>query len=78
MIDQVIRPLMERLHRLERSQVRARVGVVMETSPLSVALGGATTPYTGLKTLRGASYTVGDRVLVLTWGADLIVLGAIV
>lgn len=71
----IIEPLLRRLKALEDAQVRFRKGTVTSVSPLSVALGGATTPYVGVRSL--GPVAVGDLVAVLTFGNDLLVLGAI-
>jgi hypothetical protein len=69
--------IMRRLNALERSAPHLRIGTVTDTGPLSVALGGASTPYVDVRQLAGAALSVGDRVAVLVAGGDLLVLGAI-
>lgn len=77
MNTRMLRDLLDRLARLERYQVRYRQGVVTAISPLSVAIGGSDVPYTSVRVLRGAALRIGDPVAVLTFGNDLLVLGAI-
>lgn len=69
--------LVERLQNLEADQVRIRLGEVTDDSPLSVALGGNSTPYTSVKALAGVALAVGDLVAVTLFGRDLLVLGKI-
>lgn len=78
MNDAILRSLMERIDKLERERVRYRQGVVTDDDPLSVAVGGAATPYTGVDSLAGpASLRAGDNVGALTWGNSMLVLGAL-
>lgn len=70
--------LMTRLKRVEDRMVKHRIGVVTDTDPLSVALGGASEPHTDVKCLDGGPIATGDTVSCLTWGRDLLVLGRIV
>lgn len=73
--DAVLRDILTRLQRLERPQVKHRMGVITDTNPLSVALGGST-PFTGVQSL-SPDLQVDDIVSVLTFGSDLIVQGRI-
>lgn len=54
---------------------QVRLGVITDTSPLSVALGGSDTPYTNVKAVAGAGLAVDDVVSVIRFGADLLILG---
>ena len=69
--------LARRVERLEQTAVRYRQGVVTATAPLSVALGGSDIAYTDVKQLAGVTLAIGEPVAVLTFGADLLVLGRI-
>lgn len=73
------RQLLERLAEIERTGVRYRQGVVTDTSPLTVALGGATTGgYTNVRALKGPEpFAVDDVVAVLMFGFDMLVLGVL-
>lgn len=73
------RQILEQLTALDRTAVRYRTGVVTDTSPLTVALGGATTGgYTNVRALKGPEpLVVDDVVAVLTFGFDMLILGAI-
>jgi hypothetical protein len=72
------RQILERLAEIERTTVRYRQGVVTDTSPLTVALGGATGDYTNVRALKGPEpLAVDDVVAVLMFGFDMLVLGAI-
>lgn len=78
MNDAMLRSLMERIEKLERERVRYRQGVVTDDDPLSVAIGGAATPYTGADSLAGpGSLRRDDNVGALTWGNSMLVLGAL-
>ncbi len=78
MDPRALNDLNARLSRLERDTVRFRLGVITATSPLSVALGGATVDHTSVKALNGpAPLAVDDVVGVLTFGNDLLILGVI-
>lgn len=68
--------LQRRITALERSAARHRVGEVTATTPLEVALGGASVSYADVKSV-ATGLQVGDIVSVLTFGNDLIVLGVI-
>lgn len=78
MHDNVLRDLQRRIDELERTRARVRVGVVTGTSPLAVAIGGASVPFSAVRSIEGQTYTVNDRVACLMWGGDLIALGVIV
>lgn len=69
--------LVDRIQELERGQVRVRLGVVTDDSPLSVALGGSDVPFTDVKAVDGQVLAADDVVVVLTWGRDLLVLGTL-
>lgn len=68
------RNIIERLNKLERNAVTVRRGVLTDDVPLTVELGGSTVPYADVKTLASWTPNIGDDVLVLRWGKDLIVL----
>lgn len=72
MDERALSDLQRRLSRLERECVRLRQGTM--TGANAVALGGASTSFTGVAVNGHA--TNGDRVSVLTAGNDLLVLGA--
>lgn len=76
MDPQAIRELLERLGALERQSVRYRQGVVTTASPLAVALGGSSVPYSSVKTI-ATGLLVNDVVAVLMFGNDLLVLGKV-
>jgi hypothetical protein len=75
MDDRTLRELLERISALEQRSVRYRQGVITDTSPLSVALGGSDVSYESVKQLEGTVLAVDDVVAVLTFGNDLLVLG---
>lgn len=75
MNEETAKRIDQRFRKLEREGVRYRQGVVTDDSPLSVALGGSDTPYTGVVALDASILKVGDTVATLTFGNDLIVLG---
>jgi len=66
----------QRLREIEDRMVRFRVGEVVDTSPLTIVIGGGSTPIPA-KQIAGTTFAVDDVVAVLTFGADLIVLGVI-
>ena len=59
------------------SEAFGRVGVITDTAPLSVALGGADLAYTDVKAI-ATGLAVDDVVSVLQFGNDLLILGKIV
>jgi hypothetical protein len=72
------RQLLEQLAETDRTAVRYRQGVVTDTSPLTVALGGATGGYVNVRALKGPEpLAVDDVVAVLMFGFDMLVLGVI-
>lgn len=73
----IAKALLRELRDIKRQSVRRRIGEVTATSPLSVALGGSTVPYTDVKRLASYSPTIGDVVAVDVSGNDLLVLGEI-
>jgi hypothetical protein len=75
--DRALRALLKRINDLERQAVRYRQGVVTDDSPLSVALGGADTPYTDVRVIAGAEIEVGNQIAALTFGNDMLVLGGL-
>lgn len=66
-----------RMARQEEMAVHFRLGVVTDTSPLDVAVGGASTSYTDVRSIEGQTFQADDVVAVLQWRGDLIVLGVI-
>lgn len=76
MNEDTLRDLMRRLGELERTSVRYRGGSVTDDSPLTVTLGGAATAYANVQAVTPRALT-GDHVATLTWGNDLLVLGAV-
>lgn len=78
MDDRALRDLMMRVARLEREAVRYRQGIVADTAPLDVQLGGATVSYEDVSALDSPAPLVdNDVVATLTFGNDLLVLGRI-
>jgi len=78
MIDQeILRALLLRLDALERQQVRYKMGTVTATGPLKITLGGSTVEHTSVKSLV-TGLAVSDKIAVLTFGHDLLVVGKIV
>jgi hypothetical protein len=78
MDDVALKRLLEDLGEIERRAVKLRVGVITDTTPLSVALGGSAIAYTNVKALRGPTpLAVDDVVAVLVAANDLLVLGVI-
>jgi hypothetical protein len=57
-----------------------RQGVVVTTSgrTATITLGNDPTEIPGIHTLKSYTATQGDTVWVLTWGSDLLILGAYV
>jgi hypothetical protein len=77
MDDAAIRQLISRLNGIERTAVCFRKGVVEDTDPLAVSLGGADIPYNNVRTLGATVLEVGDTVAALAWGSDLLILDRI-
>lgn len=75
-LETLVKDVRRRMDHLRRTSVRLRMGDVTAVSPLSITLGNSTTTYDSVRCV-GASPAVGDRVAVLCWGNDLLVLGAI-
>lgn len=75
--QEALRDINRKFDALRRVTVRYRQGEVTAVSPLSVALGGSDVSYTNVKTLRGASMSVGNIVACLTFGNDVLVLGKV-
>lgn len=73
MNDALVRALRDELDELKARQVTYRRGIITATSPLSVALGGSSVPYTNVKRHGAYTPTIGDQVKVAVWGNDLIV-----
>ncbi len=76
MTSQMIRDLLRRIGGLERRAMQHHTGLVTAVAPLSVALGGSSTSYTAVSQLEGG-LAVGDKVSVVAFGYDLLVLGRI-
>lgn len=74
MDERTLRMLETRLLATERRAVHFRMGTVTDTTPLSVALGGAEEPYIDVASLAGG-LAVNDVVFCLTFGPDVLVLG---
>lgn len=74
----LIRSLQRRFKAIEERAARHHTGTVTTASPLAVTLGGAATPFTNCKRLASYTPVIGDKVSVLRFGPDLIVLGKIV
>jgi hypothetical protein len=76
--EKTLRRLLSDVADLKRTSVRYRVGVVSDTAPLDVKLGGSDTAYENVKGLAAGGGSADDTVAVLVVGRnDLIVLGAI-
>lgn len=73
----MLQDLLRRLKQLEDRSVKHRIGVVTDTDPLSVALGGSDVPHTSVRCLYAGPIEEDDVVSCLTFGRDLIVLGKI-
>jgi hypothetical protein len=71
--ERVLRDLLQRVQRLERNQVRLRVGEVTDLAPLDVALGGADESYEDVSAL--GPVADGEQVAALVAGGNLLVLG---
>lgn len=67
--------LVGRLDDLDHRATQVRLGVITDTDPLSVALGGSDTPYTTVKQIDAAPLAIDDVVAVLRFGRDLLILG---
>lgn len=72
-----IQDLGQRITALERLAATYRQGVVVSVSPLTVTLGGSSTPVSAKALDSVGVVAVGQVVSVLTFGNDLIVLGPI-
>lgn len=59
---------------LERTRVRMRQGTVASLTPLTVYIGGSDVAVAAMG-INGDDYTVADRVSILQWGTDLLVVG---
>lgn len=75
MNDETVKDLLRRLDEVEHKMVRYRQGVVTTASPLAVAMGGSSIPYTNMQAVGGISLNVGDSVSTLMFGHDALVLG---
>jgi len=75
MDDRTTRDLLTDLQSLKRDSVRLRKGVVTDTDPLAVALGGSDVSYVGVAAIDGLALVTGDVVSVLARGNDLLVVG---
>ncbi len=76
MINLTARRISNRIKRLERSKVSRSIGLVANDSPLTVMISGAL--HTDLPKL--SSYTspvIGDRVLVLRSGSEVVICGPV-
>lgn len=69
------RKLVESIQDLARRSPELRLGVITDTSPLSVAIGGSDTPIIDVKAIAGVALAVDDVVCVARFAADLIILG---
>jgi hypothetical protein len=76
-MERTERRLQRELRQLRRSAAHVRFGTVTDTSPLSITLGAAAEVYADVKRVDGTALAVDDRVAVLKWGSDLIVLGPV-
>lgn len=74
---ETLRALLRRLKRVEDTAVRYRTGVVSDTDPLSVKLGGSATAYASVRSVATDGPKTGDTVAVLVMGHDLLILGTI-
>lgn len=70
-----VRDITARLDAFKRAMPRFRMGIVIATGPLEVALGGSDSTFTGVRSL--AAVDVDDTVACLTFGNDMLVLGVI-
>jgi hypothetical protein len=77
MNDEMLADLLARLDALEARCPSMKLGVVTTSSPLAVAIAGASTPSTNCKAAASASFTIGDVVMVAQWRGDLFVLDVI-
>ena len=72
------REVNRRLNALEKRPVLLK-GEITNAAPLSVALGGSSTPIVGVRAVNtgAAALTVGDVVWVFKWPGDLLILGRV-
>lgn len=77
MDERTLADIERRLARLEAESVRLRRGLVTQTDPLAVALGGSDVAYADVRTTSGAPFAVGDAICALVRAGELIVLGRI-
>lgn len=75
MDDRVITDLHRRFGEIDRRSAKPRLGVVTDDVPLTVAMGGSTATYTGVKQIAGHDLKVGDTIVALVFGNDIFVLG---
>ncbi len=73
----MVKAMLRELREIKRQAVRYRQGVVTDTSPLSVALGGSDEFYVGVQSVADYTPRVGDIVSVLMFGNDLLVVGLV-
>lgn len=76
MKQQTLAQITASIGNIDRTAARFRIGVVSDVDPLTVTLGGAATPYAGVKSI-ATDLAVDDRVGVLMLRNDLLVLGRI-
>ncbi len=72
-----LQKLQHEISQVRRTGVKVRMGKITSTNPLSVDLGAAGEPYTNVRAVGGATLKVGDKVPVLKYGGDLLVLGGL-
>jgi hypothetical protein len=77
MSNRTLQDIDRRLRAIERKMPRIRRGVVSNSSPLSVKLGGSDAAYSDLPQLAGSHPAPGDSVAALTTGHDAAVLGVL-
>lgn len=75
MDDRTTRRLLDSIKRLERTAMTRSIGVVTDTSPLTVEIGGI--PHTDLMVLTSYTPVADDRVFCSRVGNDLLIHGAI-
>lgn len=61
----------------KQTSPRVRFGEVVSAAPLIITVGGSSTQISGVKYLNSYSPVMGDTVLLLTDGLDIVILGAL-
>lgn len=73
--ERTTRRLLDEIKRLKRTSLTRSIGVVTETSPLTVTIAGV--PHTDLMVLTSYTPVAEDRVFISRVGNDLLIHGAI-